>query len=75
MIAFAAGARALRFALETQLLAHTEKIGALALGLLKDVEKDSSIIGEARGKGLMLGVEFVHDKTTKKPAPELAKRM
>jgi diaminobutyrate-2-oxoglutarate transaminase len=75
MVAFAAGARALRFALETQLLAHTEKIGALALNLLKDVEKDSSIIGEARGKGLMLGVELVHDKITKKPAPELAKRM
>jgi diaminobutyrate-2-oxoglutarate transaminase len=75
MIAYAAGARALGFMLESGLLEHTERLGQTALRLLKELEKDSRIIGEARGKGLMLGVEFVSDKETKKPAPKLAKRM
>ncbi len=74
MIAFAAGARALSFMLENGVLEHTERLGGMALKLLKELEKDSGIIGEARGKGLMLGVEFVHDKESKRPAPELAKR-
>lgn len=41
------------------------------LSWLKEIEKDSKIIGEARGKGLMLGVELVKDKATKEPAPGL----
>jgi diaminobutyrate-2-oxoglutarate transaminase len=40
---------------------------------LKGLEKDSPILGEVRGKGLMLGVEFVKDKATKEPAPESAR--
>ena len=39
------------------------------------LKKDSRIIGEARGKGLMLGVEFVKDKATKEPSPELASQV
>jgi diaminobutyrate-2-oxoglutarate transaminase len=75
MIAFAAGAQALSFMLDSGLLDHTERLGGTALGLLKALESESRIVGEARGKGLMLGVEFVQDKESKKPAPELAKRM
>jgi diaminobutyrate-2-oxoglutarate transaminase len=75
MIAYAAGARALRFMLENELLKHTERLGRSALKLLKELERDSGIVGEARGKGLMLGVELVHDKASKKPAPELARKM
>ncbi len=75
MVAFAAGARALNFMLDSGLLEHTERLGETALKLLKELEKDSPIVGEARGKGLMLGVEFVFDRETRKPAPELAKAM
>jgi 4-aminobutyrate aminotransferase-like enzyme len=45
------------------------------LSWLKEIEKDSKIVGEARGKGLMLGIELVKDKESKEPAPELAKRV
>ena len=75
MIAYAAGASALGFILDSGLLGHTERLGRTALKLLKALEQDSPIIGESRGKGLMLGVEFVFDKETKKPAPMLARRM
>jgi len=45
------------------------------LSWLKDIEKGSKIVGEARGKGLMLGIELVKDKATKEPAPELTRKV
>jgi diaminobutyrate-2-oxoglutarate transaminase len=45
------------------------------LSWLKEIERDSNIVGEARGKGLMLGIEFVRDKASKEPAPELARKV
>lgn len=71
--AFAAGAAALDFMARTDLSGHAAGLGEWMLGRLKELEKDSPIVGEARGLGLMLGVEFVKDKAKKTPAPELAK--
>ena len=31
------------------------------------------IVGDVRGIGVMIGIEFVKDKKTKEPAPELTK--
>ena len=73
--AYAAGAAALDFMVENKLAEHALNLGELMLSMLKEIEKDSKIVGEARGKGLMLGVEFVKDKATKEPAPELATRV
>ncbi|OGS36917.1 MAG: hypothetical protein A2506_02665 [Elusimicrobia bacterium RIFOXYD12_FULL_66_9] len=39
---------------------------------LRAVAEKSDVIGEVRGKGLMIGVEMVKSKKTKEPAPELA---
>ncbi len=75
VIAYAAGAAAIEFMLETDLADHALKLGERMLGRLRDLERDSRIVGEARGKGLMLGVELVEDKETKAPAPELARRV
>jgi len=68
----AAGAAALEFMVANRLADHALDLGQMMLSLLKQIEKDSRIVGECRGKGLMLGVEFVNDKATKEPAPELA---
>jgi diaminobutyrate-2-oxoglutarate transaminase len=72
LIAYAAGAAAIRFMIENELASHSLKLGKTILDDLKALEGDSRIVGEARGQGLMLGVEFVRDQETREPAPELA---
>jgi 4-aminobutyrate aminotransferase-like enzyme len=71
-VAYAAGAAAIRFMMDHDLAGHAERLGRTMLEVLKGVEKDSLIVGEARGKGLMFGMEIVKDKGTREPAPELA---
>jgi len=72
VIAYAAGAAAIDFMIRNSLADHALRLGQMMLRMLKEIEKHSKIVGEARGRGLMLGVEFVKDKATKEPAPELA---
>jgi diaminobutyrate-2-oxoglutarate transaminase len=75
LAAYAAGAAAIRFMIESGLADHSKKLGEKILPELKTLERESGLVGEARGKGLMLGVEFVKDKETKEPAPETAARV
>ena len=42
------------------------------LSKLEKIEKNSNIVGNVRGKGLMLGVEIVRNKETKESSEELA---
>jgi 4-aminobutyrate aminotransferase len=57
---------------EERLLENSNKQGVYALKRLGELEKDNPIVGDVRGKGLMIGVELVEDKESKKPAPEKA---
>lgn len=75
VVAYAAGAAALGFMLRHDLAGHAMCLGEQILAMLREVERDSQFVGEVRGKGLMLGVEFVTDKSTKEPAPQLASRV
>ena len=42
---------------------------------LNKMSKEHELIGDVRGKGLMMGVEFVKDRETKEPASEECKRV
>jgi diaminobutyrate-2-oxoglutarate transaminase len=75
VVAHAAGKAGLDFMVKNKLAEHASDLGHSMLSWLKEIEKDSIIIGEARGKGLMLGAEFVKDKESKEPAPELAAKV
>jgi diaminobutyrate-2-oxoglutarate transaminase len=75
VVAYAAGAAAIGFMTEHHLADHAARLGQQMLGLLKEIERDSQFVGDARGKGLMLGVEFVKDKSTKEPARALAAKV
>jgi 4-aminobutyrate aminotransferase len=57
--------------LEGGLIDNSREVGAyLEAGLRKLMEKHDCI-GDVRGLGMMLGVEFVKDKASLTPAPEL----
>jgi diaminobutyrate-2-oxoglutarate transaminase len=73
--AFAAGAAAVDFMIRTNLAGHAAELGGWMLSQLKKIEAESPIVGESRGIGLMLGVEFVRDKASKEPASDLAKKV
>jgi 4-aminobutyrate aminotransferase len=61
--------------LEGSLVQNSAEVGAyLKTGLEKLMEK-YDCIGDVRGMGMMLGVEFVEDKKSNKPAPDLRDRI
>jgi 4-aminobutyrate aminotransferase len=53
---------------EQEYMANAAKIGDYLLDRMRDLSERYRIIGNVRGKGLMIGMEFVEDRTTKKPA-------
>jgi alanine-glyoxylate transaminase/(R)-3-amino-2-methylpropionate-pyruvate transaminase len=50
------------------LQANSLKLGNYILAGLNKLKEKHKIIGDVRGKGLMLGIEMVKDRTTKAPA-------
>jgi 4-aminobutyrate aminotransferase len=62
----------LRYLLANDLQGNAAKVGPVVLDGLREL--DSPIIGDVRGKGLMIGVELVRPSTGTpgEPAPELA---
>jgi alanine-glyoxylate transaminase/(R)-3-amino-2-methylpropionate-pyruvate transaminase len=51
------------------------EVGSYLLAKLKKIGDKSPYVGEARGMGLMLGVELVKDKNSQEPANDLAVKM
>jgi len=47
---------------------NAEKVGGHMLDRLREIAEEHEIIGDVRGKGMMIGVELVKDRTTKEPA-------
>ena len=57
------------------LLNNAKRQGEFILRWLRDLKEEVPIIGDVRGKGLMIGVEIVKDKGSKRPGVEEAKRV
>ena len=57
--------------LEEQYLENVREVGQYALDALEEIKARRPSIGDVRGKGLMIGVEFVKDKETKEANAEL----
>jgi alanine-glyoxylate transaminase/(R)-3-amino-2-methylpropionate-pyruvate transaminase len=49
---------------------NSKKVGSYLLEKLDRLKQNHDIIGDVRGKGLMVGVELVKDRTSKAPAIE-----
>jgi len=54
---------------------NARAMGERAMQRLKQFAQEFSIIGDIRGAGLMIGMEFVKDRATKVPAKEFATRL
>ena len=51
---------------------HAASIGEHVLKMLKDIQDEHPILGDANGKGLFIGIEFVRNRETKEPATKEA---
>jgi 4-aminobutyrate aminotransferase len=69
-VACAAGLQVIDIIKEEKLLENATRQGAHMMKRLKEMQQKYPIIGDVRGKGLMIGVEFVKDRETKEPASD-----
>ena len=53
---------------DEKLLENATRQGAYLMKRLREMQQKYAIMGEVRGKGLMIAVEFVKDRETKEPA-------
>lgn len=57
------------------LVENSATIGEYMKGRLKELEARSEYVGEVRGRGLVMGMEFVEDSETKEPSKEITWRV
>lgn len=69
-MACAAGLATLEVMEEEDIMARAEEIEVYLMKNLKQLKSSHPIIGDVRGKGCLLGIEFVKDKETKTPLSE-----
>jgi len=60
---------------EGGLMANAARMGERLVAGLRRLEEKHGCIGEVRGVGLMVGLEFVKDRRTREPAAELLKNL
>jgi 4-aminobutyrate aminotransferase len=61
--------------IEKEYMENATTTGEYAIDALTEIMQRHPSIGDVRGKGLMIGVEFVKDRETKEPAKELTGRV
>ncbi|HXI26031.1 MAG TPA: acetyl ornithine aminotransferase family protein [Pyrinomonadaceae bacterium] len=61
--------------LERELVANSAEVGAYLKSGLEKLMAKYDCIGDVRGMGMMIGVEFVKDRTSKIPDPDLRDRV
>ena len=69
-VSCAAGRAVLQAIAEEKLQTNAARVGDALLGILRDLQQKHEVIGDVRGRGLMLAIELVKDRHSKAPAPE-----
>jgi 4-aminobutyrate aminotransferase len=57
------------------MLPRIQEMGERMLGHARRLMDQYAVIGDVRGRGLMLGIEFVKDRSTKEPYAEIIERI
>jgi 4-aminobutyrate aminotransferase len=61
--------------LENQYMANAARMGDYIMKRTADWREKHKIVGEVRGRGLMIGIEFVRDQKTKEKATDLRNKL
>src|ERR1700690_565717 len=61
--------------IERAYMANAQRMGAYIVRHTADWRKRPRIVGDVRGRGLMIGIEIVHDQGSKDPATDLRNRI
>ena len=69
-VSCAAGRAVLRVIDEEKLQENAKRVGAALKQVLVSLHQKYEMVGEVRGRGLMLAIELVTDRKTKTPAPK-----
>lgn len=74
LLACAAAIESLKIIEEEKLIENAARMGDHIVKRLREMQEKFEIIGDVRGQGLMIGVELVKDRRTKKPAKKEAQQ-
>jgi 4-aminobutyrate aminotransferase/(S)-3-amino-2-methylpropionate transaminase len=55
---------------QKKLVENSAKVGEYMLKRLREISQEHELVGEVRGRGLMIGIELIKDHKSKKPAVE-----
>jgi 4-aminobutyrate aminotransferase-like enzyme len=66
-LASAAGLASLEIILKEELAKNAERVGEAMLSRLGSLQEKYEVVGDVRGKGLMIGLDLVRDRKTKEP--------
>ncbi len=69
-VSCAAGRAVLKVIEEDRLQENARVVGAALLEILSTLHQKYDIVGDVRGRGLMMAIELVRDRKTKEPAAE-----
>ncbi len=69
-VSCAAGRAVLHVIDQYKLQQNAKKVGAELLSVLQQLQEKHQVIGDVRGRGLMMAVELVKDRKSKQPDPE-----
>jgi 4-aminobutyrate aminotransferase len=61
--------------LEREGIANAARVGELILERVRGWKQTHRLVGDVRGRGLMIGVELVKDKATREPAGDIRNRI
>ena len=74
-VSCAAGRSVLHVIQKHQLQQRASQVGAALLNVLTDLQTRHEVIGAVRGRGMMMAVELVKDRSSKEPDPETMARL
>ena len=73
-LAAAAGLAALEIIVKEDLVKNAERVGRVMLARLHAMKERFRCVGDVRGRGLLLGIDLVRDRTTKEPVDKAVAR-